>query len=387
MILFILACLLPSLLISYFVTRAMIQIAPTVGLVDKPAARKVHTKVTPLGGGMGILLGFTTTLLAILLSAWLMHNGWLPIDLLPASLQSHLPGVVAKSPLILLILAAGLLLSIMGLFDDFRPTPWQPRLLVQMLICIAMIAGGVRATLFVAYPWIGYIVTFFWLMVFINSFNFLDNMDALSAGIALIAASLFAGIMLTQTAQPRWFVAGVLLILTGSLLGFLIHNRPPAKIFMGDSGSMFIGLMIGGMTVLGTFYDESMPSRHVILAPLCVLAIPLYDFTSVIAIRLKHGLSPFHPDKNHFSHRLHDLGLSKTNAVLTIHLATLTTGLGGILLYSLPDWWPALIVILMVFCVLTIIAILEVAARRNKPATTVPPQTVPPSPSAPESSD
>jgi UDP-GlcNAc:undecaprenyl-phosphate GlcNAc-1-phosphate transferase len=152
-------------------------------------------------------------------------------------------------------------------------------------------------------------------------------------------------------------------VLAGSLAGFLVHNRPPAKIFMGDAGSTFIGLMLAALTVSGTFYDPGQSSRHVMLAPLCILAVPLYDFTSVLLIRIREGRSPFHPDKNHFSHRLVDLGMTKPHAVLTVHFATLTTGLGGLLLYRLQTWIDALLVVAMVLCVLTIIAILEVVGR------------------------
>src|SRR5690606_12478557 len=193
------------------------------------------------------------------------------------------------------------------------------------------------------------------------------NMDGLSAGIGLIAAVLFAAVMLMFVSEPRWLVGGALLVLAGSLAGFLCHNWPPATIFMGDSGSMLLGLLLASLTVLGTFYDEAASSRHVILAPLCVLAVPLYDFSSVVLIRLKNGHSPFHPDKNHFSHRLVELGLSRRNAVLTVHLTTLTTGLGALLLYRLPDWQSAALVIALVVCVLAIIAILESAGRRRNP--------------------
>jgi UDP-GlcNAc:undecaprenyl-phosphate GlcNAc-1-phosphate transferase len=132
---------------------------------------------------------------------------------------------------------------------------------------------------------------------------------------------------------------------------------------MGDAGSCLIGLWIASLTVLGTFYDEQQAGRHVILAPLCVLAVPLYDFCSVVLIRLKQGRSPFHADKSHFSHRLVELGLSKTSAVLTIHLVTPMTGLAGLLLYQVRGWSGALVVMAMVLCALAVIAILETAGR------------------------
>jgi UDP-GlcNAc:undecaprenyl-phosphate/decaprenyl-phosphate GlcNAc-1-phosphate transferase len=121
------------------------------------------------------------------------------------------------------------------------------------------------------------------------------------------------------------------------------------------------------LTVLGTFYEqgESNGSRHTIAAPLCVLAVPLYDFITVLTIRLWQGRSPFHPDKSHFSHRLVDLGLKPKYAVLTVHLATLTTGLGALVLYRVDGWWGAGLILALVGCVLAIVAILESAPRRR----------------------
>ena len=206
-----------------------------------------------------------------------------------------------------------------------------------------------------------------WMLVLINSFNFLDNMDGLSGGIALIASLIFATIMLTCLPEPRWFVAAALLILAGSLSGFMWWNWSPASIFMGDTGSYFIGLFVSSMTVVGTFYDDSATTgRQVMLAPLCVLAVPLYDFTSVMIIRLLEGRSPFKPDKSHFSHRLVQLGLKQKHAVMTVHLATLTTGLGALLLYRVADWSGAWLVVALILCVLAIVAILETVGRSGE---------------------
>jgi len=253
-----------------------------------------------------------------------------------------------------------------GLVDDFRNLPWKPRLLIQLLTALYLVFGvKVQASVFVPQPWVGQLLTIFWILVLVNSLNFLDNMDGLTGGIALVVSVLFAVIMLFFTAEPRWLVAGLLLVLAGSVAGFLWHNWSPAKIIMGDGGSYFIGTLLACITVLGTFYDESSTGRHVMLSPLLILAIPLYDFCSVMYIRLSSGLSPFHGDKNHFSHRLVDLGLQKPSAVLTVHLATLTTGLGALLLYSVESWGKAMLVVGLVGCMLAIIAILETASRWN----------------------
>ncbi len=345
----------------------MRRLAPRWGLMDQPAARKVHVVPTPLGGGIGIWLGVVVPLVGGWLIAWSLP--YVPIlkDWLPEAIVPHLDGIKFRSGQMWAILAGGTVLSVMGLFDDWRSLPWQPRLVVQFLVACGLVFGaGIQGTIFVQVPGIGAAFSVLWILVLINSFNFLDNMDGLSAGIGLIAASLFGVIMLSATSEPRWLVGGALLILAGSLLGFLIHNRPPATIFMGDTGSYFIGLMLACLTVQGTFYEASQRGTHVILAPLCILAVPLYDICSVLLIRIWQGRSPFQPDKSHFSHRLVELGLRKPAAVATIHLTTLTTGLAGLLLYQVEGWYAAGLVCGLIVCVLAVIAILETAGRQAR---------------------
>ena len=182
-------------------------------------------------------------------------------------------------------------------------------------------------------------------------------------------ASLFMAAVLLIHPEPRGsgpqlFVGGFLLLLSGSLLGFLYHNRTPAKLFMGDAGSYFIGFCLAVCTLLATFAGGDTP-RHAIVAPLCILAIPMYDTLSVIYIRLRERRSPFVGDKSHFSHRLVDLGLSKAQAVNMIYLATVGCCLGSLLLPQVTPW-GAIVVLAMVACFLCFIAIMESAARRRQ---------------------
>jgi UDP-GlcNAc:undecaprenyl-phosphate GlcNAc-1-phosphate transferase len=190
----------------------------------------------------------------------------------------------------------------------------------------------------------------------------LDNMDGLSAGVAAIAAAILAAAALLtprpDNHQPQLFVAGFLLLFVGSLLGFLGHNRPPARLFMGDAGSYLIGYLLAMATLTATFAGGDLP-RHGALAPLCVMAVPIYDTVSVVLIRLRQRRSPFVGDKSHFSHRLVQLGMTKTQAVLTIYLATATCGLGALLLQQVATLVGALLILLLVACTLLLVAILE----------------------------
>ncbi len=367
---FILVCFGTAFVVSLSTTALILRIARRAGFVDQPEEkRKVHKQPTPLGGGIGVWLGVVLPLALAQAVAWLIGRGIVSPDRLPSELAPHWSGVLYRSSLLWSVLAGGTILAVIGLLDDIRNLSWQLRLLIQMLVAGAVVLGaGVQATAFLPWPWVGKALSILWILVLINSFNFLDNMDALSGGVAMIVSLMFAVIMLATSTAPHWFVAGVLLILGGSLAGFLCFNWPPAKIFMGDAGSYFVGYLLACCTLLGTFWEcqsTGGKSQYVILAPLCVLAVPLYDFVSVILIRLREGRSPFHPDKSHFSHRLVEMGFSSRDAVLTIHLATATTSLAGLLLYRVDDWTSAGLLVLLVLCVLWIVAILETVGRRE----------------------
>jgi len=198
----------------------------------------------------------------------------------------------------------------------------------------------------------------------------LDNMDGLSAGVATIVCGMLS-LMLLMTSeesrgQPQLFVAAMLLVLFGGLIGFLRYNWPPASIFMGDAGSYFVGYWIAVSTLLATYVDARGTTPHSVLAPLCLLAIPIYDTVSVVFVRLREGRSPFQADKRHFSHRLVDMGLSKEQAVVAIHLATLTCSIGALLLPR-TDLVGAVLVIAIVVCMLGLVSVIEGLLRKTIP--------------------
>jgi UDP-GlcNAc:undecaprenyl-phosphate/decaprenyl-phosphate GlcNAc-1-phosphate transferase len=353
------AAFITSLLFTPLIRR----LAPGLGLVDHPGLRKVHVTPTPMGGGIAVFLGLLVPVLLVSFAGGMIRLAPAALGELRASIGND---VALRQQTIGIIIGAVVLFA-MGLADDRWNLSWRLRLGVQVLVAFGVTQSGVRATVFVTQPWIGVMITMLWIMVLTNAMNFLDNMDGLSAGIGVIASLLSVGILLMMVPQPHWAVAFGLLLLAGSLSGFLWWNRPPASIFMGDSGSNLVGFLLATLTVSGTFYQvETSGSRHVILAPLCILAIPLYDFLTVILIRLNDGRSPFHGDKSHFSHRLVELGLRPARAVLTIHLATLMTGLGGLLLYKVADWTGAWLIIALICCVLSIVSILETVGRRSR---------------------
>jgi UDP-GlcNAc:undecaprenyl-phosphate GlcNAc-1-phosphate transferase len=369
LLLFLLATLLPSALIAFAAGFALRTLAPRWGLIDKPGERKVHVTPTPLGGGLAIWLGVIATFGAGTLVLALVENGVIDRSQLPAMAQEHLGGLWQQLPRLWVLLGAATVLMLLGLADDRYALDWKIRLGVQLAVALLCVTTqGWRLTAFIGIPAVTIGLSVMWIVALVNSFNMLDNMDGLSGGVAAIASSMLAAVLLLspdpETHRPQLFVAGLLLVLVGAIFGFLWHNRPPARIFMGDAGSYFIGFVIAVATLLATYAGYHSGNRHAVLAPVCVLAVPLYDVTTVIWIRLRQGRSPFVGDKNHFSHRLVDLGFTKVQAVLTIYLTTATCGLGALLLHRV-DRIGAAIVVLMVGCVLAVIALIESTARRK----------------------
>ncbi len=365
--------LVPSFLICWSSVWIVRRWAIRWDLVDRPNARKVHVEPTPMGGGFAIWLGVIGPLafgqIVLMLASADGKSGGLVDRLLPSFVLDHLAGLRHQAPALWVLLGAATILMIVGLIDDWRGLGWKVRLAVQFAVAaICVVWQGWRLTAFIDVPWITWLLSVLWIVGLINSFNMLDNMDGLSAGVAAIAATMLAAVLLMspdpRTHQPQLFVAGFLLVIVGSLLGFLLHNRPPAKIFMGDAGSYFVGFCIAVATLLATFTEYQGTRPHAVLAPLCVLAVPLYDMMTVLWIRLREGRSPFQADKSHFSHRLVELGLTKGQAVLTIYLTTATCGLGALLLHRV-DLVGAAVIGLMIVCILGLIAILESTGRRN----------------------
>lgn len=367
----ILGSLLPSMIVCWVAAWSVRHWGPRLGLVDQPGHRKIHARPMSTGGGLAIWAGIIAPFAVGQLILWILlslkNSRPELIAWLPQSISIHLDGLLARSLQLWTLLAAGTLLTLLGLLDDLKGIGWKPRLAIEFLVAIVVVQLGWKMSLFVDLPWLTNILSVLWIVGLINSFNMLDNMDGLSAGVAAIAASMLAAVMLMvpdpSTGGPQLFVGGFLLVLVGSLLGFLFHNRPPARLFMGDTGSYLVGFLVAVGSLSATFAGGSLP-KHAILAPLCVLAVPLYDTVTVLYIRLRAGKSPFEGDKNHFSHRLVELGMSRPRAVLTIWLVTATCGLGALLLYQI-NTFGACLVLLQVFCILLVIAILEATARRN----------------------
>jgi len=341
--------------LSLLATMAIRRWAIARDFVDRPAGHKGHESPVALGGGVAITLAIVAPIVLGTLAAKFLGSAaflvWLP-DLY----KTHSEGIASKLPIVLAIAAGAVVLHVVGLIDDRKALGPLPKLIVQIAVAF-FIAGpvGIRAVEAFGTP-VSVGVTVLWIVLITNAFNFLDNMDGLSAGVAMIAAAIFG---VTSMMAGQVFVPVLAWVVVGSLLGFLVFNFSPASIFMGDAGSLVVGYMMAVLTILTTFYDPAQSTSPVgVIVPIVVLAVPLYDVTSVVIHRLRLGESPFRGDRRHFSHRLVRKGLTPRGAVLTIYLATAATGLPAILLPSV-NWTGAVLILLQCLCVVVMIAILE----------------------------
>jgi UDP-GlcNAc:undecaprenyl-phosphate GlcNAc-1-phosphate transferase len=299
-----------ALLLTLVGTPVFRRVALSLGVVDHPNDRKVHTDPTPYLGGMAIIVAFA---LAVIVGAW--------------ARGLNLGGPVLE---VAAILGGGLVLAAMGLWDDLRVVPGWIKVPLEILAGLGLYFAGVEASL-TGIPALDLIVTLAWVVGITNAVNYLDNMDGLSAGVSAIAAAYFAAL---AALSGQVLVAGLSAALAGCALGFLWHNRPPAKIFMGDAGSLFIGFLLAALGLKLRFANIQQVTFFV---PVAVLAIPILDALMVSVSRVMRGLSPIEPGKDHISHRLVKVGIPHTAAVGLIWFAAATSGwLGVVIAYSTP---------------------------------------------------
>ncbi|MCK4659061.1 MAG: undecaprenyl/decaprenyl-phosphate alpha-N-acetylglucosaminyl 1-phosphate transferase [Phycisphaerae bacterium] len=329
------------------------------GFVDRPGGHKGHARPIALGGGIAITACICLPLVAVtLLAHFAARSGG--FDWLPQIFTTHQEGIAAKLPEVMAIVAGALVLHILGLVDDVKALGFLPKLVVQFGVAVVVVwVFGIRAGEALGAT-ASITLTVLWIVLITNAFNFLDNMDGLSAGVAAITGAIFAASALRS---GQVFVPALAFIFVGTLVGFLVFNTWPASIFMGDAGSMVVGYFMAVLTVLTTYYNPEQDLQPTgVLVPLAVLAVPLYDVVSVCWHRIRAGDSPFRGDHRHFSHRLAQKGMSPPAAVRTIYLATAATGLSAILLPQ-ADRIGAVIAFAQCLCIVLIIAVLEHAGR------------------------
>ncbi|MBT9546187.1 MAG: undecaprenyl/decaprenyl-phosphate alpha-N-acetylglucosaminyl 1-phosphate transferase [Candidatus Sericytochromatia bacterium] len=284
-----------------------------VGKVDKPGTRKIHTNPIPRMGGIAICLGFFISLLGI----EYLRPGY--FSLLPSEWKG--------------IVLGGILIFIVGLIDDLFDMPAKIKLLGQIAAASVAFWFGVKLS-FISNPmgglilfpdWLSFALTVFWLVAITNTINLIDGLDGLAGGVSTIA-----GITLFMLALERnqGLSALIAIALVGGTMGFLRYNFNPAKIFMGDCGSLFLGFMLGSLSLTGAM---KVAATVAVFLPILILGIPIFDTAFAIVRRLVTRKPIFQADRGHLHHRLLNIGLSQRRAVLLIY--GFSTFLGGLALY------------------------------------------------------
>lgn len=290
-----------ALLLSLYGVPIARQAALKYGIVDSPDGRLKHQREpVPYFGGMAIYLAF---LISLAFTFEFRHD-------------------------VLGIVLGGTIVVMLGLIDDFGVlTPWT-KLAGQLLAVFVLIKSGIRIEIAAFPEWLDLVLTVVWMVGLINAFNLLDIMDGLSAGVGAVSAS---GLLIVALLQGDQTIAFMLVALIGSLLGFLKYNWHPARIYMGDTGAMFIGLLLGAMAMIGKY-----PSDHPLslLAPVFILGVPIFDTIFVMYIRYRRGLPIFWGSPDHIAIRLRHWGLSVPQIVITSYVATAVVGVIGLAMLS-----------------------------------------------------
>jgi UDP-GlcNAc:undecaprenyl-phosphate GlcNAc-1-phosphate transferase len=226
------------------------------------------------------------------------------------------------------LLAGALIIFVVGLMDDLagERLPVGFKFAGQCLAAAIAVGCGIQVE-FTGVSSFNAVISFLWIVGISNAFNLLDNMDGLSAGVAVSSAFIF---FLNALALGEIFLCLILAAFIGALVGFLRFNLHPAKVFMGDCGALFIGFTLSSLTILEGYVSPASSTLFPILMPVLVLAVPLIDTLSVIVIRLREGRPIYRGDRCHLSHRIVASGLSEPQAVKFLFLMTLALGMGAL---------------------------------------------------------
>jgi UDP-GlcNAc:undecaprenyl-phosphate GlcNAc-1-phosphate transferase len=308
-----LAVFLGCALLSLVVTPIVILLAQRIKAVDSPDVRKVHSNPIPRIGGVAI---FISTMLIVLAVLFLQNRVGDDFRKIQASLS--------------VLLAAATFIFLIGLIDDLKGLRALLKLMAQLFAAIIICVVGIRiqsVTVFdgltINFSWFSWPITILWIVGITNAVNLSDGLDGLAAGISAITCGVIA---LLAVYSGQTVLAVLMLALLGSLSGFLVFNFNPARVFMGDCGSLFLGFVIASVSVLCSMKSTALVG---LALPMLALGIPIFDTLFSMLRRFLERRSIFSPDRSHFHHRLVDMGLKQRHVVLLIYaLTALIAGLG-----------------------------------------------------------
>lgn len=321
---------------TYLFTPIVRHLAIRLGAVGEVRKRDVHTIPTPRMGGLAMLCGFLTAMLF-------------------ASRLDFLQGVFRQNHQAWIVMAGAILICLLGIADDVWDLDWMLKLAGQLLIAMFVAWGGLQiialpiGSLVTASPTISIAITALLIVVSINAVNFVDGLDGLAAGIVAIGGIAFGiySYILARTSPSYASMATLLdIAMVGICVGFLLHNWHPAKLFMGDSGSMLLGYLITCASIVMTGRLDPatvstsiyLPAFMPVLLPILVLFLPVLDMMMAIVRRLRKGQSPMHPDRMHLHHRMLRIGHSVRGAVLILWGWAALIAFGSIMLLFFTPW-------------------------------------------------
>ncbi len=296
--------LLSAAVLSFAVTPLVKRLAQKVGAMDVPTdGRRMHHHPIPRMGGLAIFIAF---LASVLIFAY-------------PEIDREIRG----------ILLGAVIIVILGVLDDIITLHAGLKFVVQILAAVLVVLHGCRIEHFMGLhlaDWLSYPVSVVWIVAITNAVNFIDGLDGLAAGVSAISA----GAMLVVALLVGDFMSAVMLAaIVGACVGFIPYNFNPAKIFMGDTGSTFLGFMLSTISIYGLFKMYAIISFAV---PFLVLGLPIFDICFAVVRRVSHGQSPMHADRGHVHHRLIDMGFSQKQAVAISYMLSAILGMAAVVL-------------------------------------------------------
>ena len=326
------AALVVAFLVAVITTPVVKNLAFKMGAVDVPKDnRRMHDHPIPRMGGLAIFLGFLLSVLVFL------------------DLNNQLRGMLLGSVIIV----------VLGIFDDIYSLKAMFKFCVQIAAAlVAALSGNVIDTLsnpnvfsrnlYWDLGWLSIPVTVLWIVAITNAVNLIDGLDGLACGVSAIGSMTLLVISLAISDGP---VAILMAALTGGCLGFLPYNMNPAKIFMGDTGSTFLGFILAVVSIQGLFKLYTIISFAV---PFLILGLPIFDTAFAFIRRIAHGQSPMHADRSHIHHRLIDMGLNQKQAVATLYVISAILGLSAVVLTTSGEGRAMLL--FLVLCIVAVVA-------------------------------
>ncbi len=306
----VILALVVALVVSFLSTPIVKSFAYKLGAIDVPKDnRRMHKTPIPRMGGLAIFFGFIISILIF------------------GEIDQQLKGILLGSVIIV----------VMGIIDDITPLPAKLKFVVQIIAALIPVYYGVQITCisnpnifgdnaYWQFGWLSIPITVLWIVGLTNAVNLIDGLDGLAIGVSTISGLTMLAIAIL-VAEPQ--VAIVMAALVGGCIGFMPYNMNPAKIFMGDTGSTFLGFILACITIQGLFKFYAVIS---FVVPFLILGLPIFDTIFAIVRRVYHGQSPMAPDRSHVHHRLIDMGLNQKQAVAVLYVISAILGLSAVVL-------------------------------------------------------